>query len=500
MLTMEQIYHIRYLKKFKGKSLRKISEETGTSFTTVKKYINKDDFNIQNRPKQQRKGKLDKYKETVKNWLIEDLKAPYKQRHTAKRVYDRLIEEFDDFDASDRSVRSLVAQLKSELKIQEDGYLPLEHMPGEAQADFGEVRFVENSIEYDGYYLNISFPYSNAGFTQVFKSCNQECLFEGMKNIFSYIGGVPTTIWFDNMSTAVKKVKKYGERDLTDGFLRFMTHYGFRSNFCNPNSGNEKGNIENKVGYHRRNLFVPIPEFTDLKEYNKKLLLDCTDDMNRKHYRKNKLIRDLFTEDADEFFTLPKVEYEVCKYEYAKADNYGKVRYENKIYSGSPKIAGKQAMIKIGAYEIDILDLDGKLIIKHNRIYTEQKESMNWLPYLELMSKRPRALKYSGFYNDLPDMIRDYLDECEYEKKKESLRYLHRMTEQNGIETAIRAFEESIRIGVKDLDSIWTTYIRLTSANLPEDKIKLPPSVPQIKGYDANLKVYDSFLSSGGVR
>jgi len=120
-----------------------------------------------------------------------------------------------------------------------DGFLPLEHPPGEAQVDFGEARFIENGITYDGNYLNISYPHSNGGYMQLFKSQNQECLLEGMKAIFEYVGGVPIAIWFDNMSTAVKKVKEYGKRDLTDGFIRFMMHYGFQSNFCNPNSGND---------------------------------------------------------------------------------------------------------------------------------------------------------------------------------------------------------------------------------------------------------------------
>jgi hypothetical protein len=79
---------------------------------------------------------------------------------------------------------------------------------------------------------------------QLFKSTNQECLLEGLKAIFEHIGGVPTAIWFDNMSTIVKKIKEYGERDLTKGFLRFMMHYDFRSNFCNPDSGHEKGSVE----------------------------------------------------------------------------------------------------------------------------------------------------------------------------------------------------------------------------------------------------------------
>ncbi len=228
--------------------------------------------------------------------------APYKQRHTARRVFDRLKEGYPEFDASDRSVRTLVAKLKEELNLQKEGSLPLEHPPGEAQVDFGSATFIENGVEYEGNYLNISFPYSNGGYTQLFKAENQECLLEGLKSIFEHIGGVPTAIWFDNMSTAVKKIKAHGERDLTQGFLRFMMHYGFQSNFCNPNSGNEKGSVENKVGYHRRNLFVPIPEFNDLKEYNKELLTKLDDDMNREHYKEIGFINELFLEDKKKFF------------------------------------------------------------------------------------------------------------------------------------------------------------------------------------------------------
>lgn len=247
MLTMEQVYRIKNMKKFEGKSLRKISEITGHDFSTVKKYAEKENFNHEIRPKQKREGKLSPYRNIVLRWLSDDKKAPHKQQHTARRIHDRLKELYpDEFNAHERSVRKFVSDLRKELRINTDGFLPLEHPPGEAQADFGEARFIENGLTYDGYYFNISYPHSNAGHTQLFKSANQECLLEGMKAIFDHIGGVPVAIWFDNMSTAVKKIKEYGERDLTKGFLRFMLHHGFQSNFCNPNSGNEKGSVENR--------------------------------------------------------------------------------------------------------------------------------------------------------------------------------------------------------------------------------------------------------------
>src|SRR5690606_27258445 len=98
MLTMEQIHNIRYLRKFKGKSLRRIAKETGHHFNTVKKYVEKSDFNLEPKPRKRRPHKLAPYVELIDSWLKADLKAKPKQRHTAQRIYDRLKELFPDFD------------------------------------------------------------------------------------------------------------------------------------------------------------------------------------------------------------------------------------------------------------------------------------------------------------------------------------------------------------------------------------------------------------------
>jgi transposase len=418
MLAMEQIYRIRNLTKIEGKSLREAARVTGHDFETVKKYTEKEDFNKEICPRQRRQGKLSPYKSIVTMWLTSDKAAPRKQRHTAQRVYNRAKEMYGaKFTISDRSVRKLVAEIRAEIETKPEGFLPLEHPPGEAQTDFGEVRFIENGTEYDGYYLNIVYPYSNGGHTQLFKSVNRECLFEGMKAIFEHIGGVPFRIWFDNMSAAVKNVKAHGQRDITDDFLRFMMHYGFGSNFCNPASGHEKGSVENKVGYHRRNLFVPVPEFKDLRTYNKELLHTCDKDMNREHYKGYGLIRDLFLADKAAFLPLPGVPYEVFTQKFAKADNYGKVKFDNRIYSAGPRLAGCEVLVKAGAYDITILNSSCECVASHRRLYGEAKESMDWLPYLELLSKRPTALKYTGLYSQLPPILKEHRDQSEKETK-----------------------------------------------------------------------------------
>ena len=127
-----------------------------------------------------------------------------------------------------------------------EGYLPLAHPTGNGQVDFGEIIYHDgNGQEQKGYALTVSFPQSNKGYTQFFSSQNQERLLTGLQRIFEHIGGVPSRLKFDNLSTAVAQVLEGPKQVLTDGFRRFMLHYRFQADFCNPASGNENGNVEN---------------------------------------------------------------------------------------------------------------------------------------------------------------------------------------------------------------------------------------------------------------
>jgi len=209
-------------------------------------------------------------------------------------------------------------------------------------------------------------------------------LAEGLVNIFVHINGVPHRQWFDNMSTAVKKVLKREKRDLTDSFIKLKEHYCFNAVFCNRNAGNEKGHVENKVGYHRRNLLVPMPEFKDLAEYNKELLQRCERDLDRIHYRKERLISELFKEDLLHCNSLPHVSFAPQTYETVRVDSYGKFTLANgkHSYSSMPRFSGEQVTICKTANEVQILDKDMAVVVTHQRLYgKEQQESMDWIPY-----------------------------------------------------------------------------------------------------------------------
>ena len=276
MLTITQVNYIRELYFLEGKTCSEIRKMTGRNYRTIKKYLEMDDFN-ENRHKAKRPSKSDVLRPIIHKWLTEDKSRHQKQRHTAKRIYDRLKEEHPDIlEVSERTVRSIVKEEKGKVFGSDDAHLLLEHPGGEAQVDFGNFKAFENGTIKKFHELILSFPKSNAGFAVVTRSETREALLEGLVTIFNFIGYVPSAIWFDQMSSAALRTRdEKGPDKAADFITRFSTHYGFRVKFCNPDSGNEKGNVENKVGTIRRNLFVPEPKIRALDSFNTQLLKKC---------------------------------------------------------------------------------------------------------------------------------------------------------------------------------------------------------------------------------
>jgi len=485
----------------KGMSKSEIARKTGVDRKTVRKYIEEVDWNIKVSVKKKVKGKLDFWKPTIDGWLEGDVKHRKKQRHTAKRVYTRLVEEYggEGFNCSYRTVAKYVAFKRKALGEDKRGYLPLEHGPGEAQYDFGSAEFVENGKRYDGMYLNISFPYSNAGFLQLFKGEPFECFARGSIDIFEYIGGVPAVGWFDNATTLVRKILKGGKRTLTDNFLRFKNHYNFEVSFCNPARGHEKGNVESKVGYHRRNMLVPVPEFKNLEEYNRELLKRCMDDMNRIHYRKGENISKLFEEEKKYLLELPHKPFEAISFRTIRANGYGKVVVNGRhTYSSRPEMAGKSVLVGFKAHTVEIYDDSMRVVVSHPRLYgCRPQESMKWLPYLKQLSKRPAALKYTGIYTMLPQSLQEWLEGKERGEKREALKLLSELTEKSNFKTALRAIEEGFSMGVRDLDSVKILHTRLMRPLYDVERISLASGVPKVKELNVDIAVYDSFLKIG---
>jgi transposase len=485
---MEEIELVRRKYYEEGKTISDVYAETGIDRKTIRKYVNRQDWNLETNDKSAR-SKIEPYKKEIDGWLEDDKKRKKKQRHTARRALSRLKEKYPGIDLSYRTVAYYVKEKRKDIySSAKESFLPLEHKPGEAQIDFGKAVFIEKGIEIEGSYLAVSFPYSNAGFIQLFKGENFECFAFGMKTIFNYIGGVPHRQWYDNTKILVIKILKGHDRKLTESYIRFKEHYNFTSVFCNADAGHEKGNVENKVGYSRRNMLVPVPEFDDINEFNKELLRKCKEDMNRPHYKKNQSISSLFEEDLNNLNAVPSAEFQTETYVTARTDAYGRFPLDQCFYSSSPSLSCSTVTVVKSHDTVTVLDKN-KEVVRHKRLYGEKLESFDWIPYLKQLSRKPAALKYTGVYSMLPLNVRNFLEVTD---KSKFLKLLAELTEETGFNSALSLIEDAMQYDITDLDSI--IALKRSYGNL-DMKPLISADIPQQVKLDIDIEKYNLFLS-----
>ncbi len=229
MLNMSQINEIKE-SYAAGNKIAQIARELTLDEKTVRKYLNKEDFSPQVPSHEERESRLDPYKAQICEWIDADANVWYKQRHTAQRIYDRLKKEHPEFDLSYPTVQRYVKSYKASIQKKQT-FQELVWHAGEAQVDFGESDFYEKGELIRKKYLTVSFPYSNNGFSQVFGGETSECVCQGLKDIFAYIGGVPSVLVFDNATGIGRRMgDEIREAQL---FQQMRAHYGFIARFCN---------------------------------------------------------------------------------------------------------------------------------------------------------------------------------------------------------------------------------------------------------------------------
>ena len=401
MLRMAQKKYIKDLYENEELSLREICRKTGHSFQTVQK--------MRTGGTGARKGCRiwkrsitlcwKQYIPVIDKWMEMDRKVPRKQRHTAMRIYHRLQEE-RGYTGSYSSVKRYVRKKK----LATEGCLPLAQPRGYGQVDFGETLYWDGKgQERKGWAMTVSFPQSNKGYTQFFPLQNQECLLEGLKRVFEHIGGVSPRLRFDNLSTAVVQVLGGGERVLTEGFTRFMLHYRFQADFCNPAAGNEKGNVENKVGYSRRNAFVPIPTITSFEAFNEWLWEWCEKDAERLHYKYKVPIEELWAADQASLLSLPEHSFPVFRYEALVVNQCGMVTVDTNRYGLAPALAGKTVQAKIFFDHVEFY-YDHRPVGQYRRSYGRNEGLYDWTQYVGTLRKKPGTVEHTRFFKQFPQL------------------------------------------------------------------------------------------------
>lgn len=425
MLKMPQQHYIRFLREAEGCSVRDIARQMGIHWRTAKKYADQSDWNESTGKRKSRSPVMGPFMDIVDTWLEEDRLLPRKQRHTGIRIYQRLRDEYQ-FTGGQRTVLAYVQKRKNEMQLERAKiYERLEHPPGEAQVDFTTIQVSQAQQLLTYKLLVVSFPYSNASFVYPTPAENQECFLEAMKQCFEQMEGVPQRIWFDNLSAAVVHIKKQGERQLTEGFQRFCAHYRFEAVFCNPYSGHEKGHVENKCGYAKRNWAVPIPIYESHEQLVSFFTEQARHDQERAHYAKKTRITDLWEVDRKQLLTLPETRFQPFRMSAAVVNKYGEIRVDETMI---PLLGlaqpGSEVLIQTFWDRMVILSSQHQRIQEVPRPYTGQTVQIPWPTVFKNLLRKPRSVAHSQFIRMLPDTMQQYVMVKDLEVRKERLQAL----------------------------------------------------------------------------
>lgn len=463
MVISVEIYKQIRRMRLEGMSQRQIASVLQISRNTVKKYWDGNNVPWERKDYSREPSVLTgDVVSFVRQCLEEDRRCKSrKQHHTAKRIYDRLVEECG-FTGGETTVRRLVKELKGQA---EEAFVPLSFPAGDAmQIDWGEATVYLNGIKTTVNLFCARLCYSGAPMVLAYRRQNEESFLDALVQVFQYFGGVPRRVIFDNGKVAVKDGFGAHARKQA-GYAALAAHYGFEAVFCNPASGNEKGLVEGLVGYIRRNVCVPVPKVETMEDLNRMLSEKCRKYLSHQIRGKAATVGKMLDDEKEKLYPLPGYAFDPCKRTSGRVDRFATVRFDTNNYSVPVAFCGKEVSIKAGPETVSIF-FEGRCIARHNRSLGKKQNVYMLEHYLPLLEKKGRAVFYAKPVQDtLPGYFLNWLQE-QHLSPKELTQILRRCKED-------------------DCDAIMAETPSHTAPSVIEDSVFVQA---------VDLHVYDAFL------
>ena len=387
MKQVEIYARVRHAVLIEGISERAAAARFGINARTVSKMLK---FSVPPgyvRAKPPFRSKLDAFIAIIDAILAADKERPKKQRHTAKRIFERLRDEHG-FTGKVTIVKDYVAGWRER---HQEMFVPLVHPPGHAQVDFGEAIGVIGGVERKIHFLAMDLPHSDAIFVVGYPAETTEAFCDGHVRAFDFFGGVPQSILYDNTKIAVARILGDGKRQRTRVFSELQSHYLFTDRFGRPGKGNDKGKVEGLVGYARRNFMVPIPVFADFEALNAHLLESCRKRLSDRLRGHDGMIGERLAHDLAVFQRPLPAPYDACEKRPGSVNSLSLVRYRNNDYSVPTAYGHRQVLIRGYVHEVVIASA-AEVIARHPRSYEREDFVFDPLHYLALIEQKTNAL------------------------------------------------------------------------------------------------------------
>jgi transposase len=485
MLRMDQVHVIRHKVLLEGKSVRSVAKEMGVSRNTVAKYLNNPEPTRRVTRKQKRAPVMEMVAPRIEEILSEwTERTTPKQRITGTRIHRQLVEE--GYEVGITTVRDY---LREKRRKEAEVFVPLVHRPGdEAQVDFFEV-----SVEEDGQIKKVwkfvmRLMYSGRDFVRLYERCDQLSFLDAHVLAFSYLGGVPRRIVYDNLSSAVKKVVG-SERELTERFTALVSHYLFEPCFARPGEGHDKGGVEARGKGIRLAHLTPIPRGESLSEISEVLLRE----VELAFTGEQRLV-----EEQRHLRGLPERPFEARKVELVSVSRRSTVSVGGATYSVPSHWASLQATAYVGVEDVRFVCRGQAILYPKER---KGKRTIRYRHYLSELARKPQALRQVAPeligelgepYGKLWEMLTERYGE------KEASRVLSRIlgaAVDHGEELVAEALQAALSRGRFDL---------LALAKHLEDRrgrsrsVAVPEALSSYRVQSANATDYDRLLRGSG--
>ena len=347
--------------------------------------------------------RLGPFKFAIDAMLTSDLTAPRKQRHTARRIHARLVEEYAAAGLSYSTVRDYVrvrrAQIDVEAGRRVEVFVPQEHAPGaEAEVDFGEVWLILAGVKTKCHMFCFRLSHSGKAIHRIYPTQGQEAFLEGHVEAFTEIGGVPTRhIRYDNLTSAVSLVI-YGQgaraRVENERWQLFRSHYGFDAFYCQPGiaGAHEKGGVEGEVGRFRRNRLTPMPEVESLAELNEQIRVWDEIDNTRRIDSRIRTVGEDFAVEQPLLAPLPGEHFDPGLVLTPLVDRSALITVRMTRYSVPAHLIGQRVRVSLRAFDLTVRDDKHQIMAQHPRLVGRGAHCLDLDHYLEVLAHKPGAL------------------------------------------------------------------------------------------------------------
>jgi transposase len=499
MYGVEIYATVRQLVLLQGKSRREVARQLGISRDSVSKMCRYSAPPGYVRTKPVERPKIGALLGVIDAILDGDDAAPAKQRHTAKRVWQRLRDEHG-FTGGYSTVRDYVRRTKTRRR---EVFVPLAHPPGHAQIDFGEAVGIIGDQRLKLHVFCCHLPHSDGFYLKAYRTETQEALLDGIASAFSFFGGVPQSVLLDNMKLAVKRILPDGRRERTLAFTRSVSHFVFEDRYGCPGRGNDKGNVEALVKFSRLAFLTPVPTFTSFAALNTHLEARCLARLSERSGRDPVLIGERLNADLAAFRTLPSGSFEACDIRPGRVSSTALVRYRNVDYSVPTAHAYTEVLVKAFVDEVAIM-AGSVEIARHERSYEAGDMVSDPRHYLALIETKPGALDQAAALQGwvLPSsfaQIRRLLEARSGRAGKREFIQILRLTEIAPPEVIGLVITDAIRRNVIGFDAVKQLLVARIERRAPRLDPSAYPYLPQATVMTTAASDYTVLLTAGAA-